>query len=508
MARVVGRQDLTFSCHAPRSAPTACRFTVDDSKSRGIFDGNCRIVPSLSAPGFCNAEAKSGFLAGMPDVSSYYNGGGLTYTYASTGELKSFKAAFGTKLQHDFGSFKADFEVISDGKVRDVFIPFSSFSNKWSASTGEPTTACSSAHPEVCPTAKSLSEIGAVGIWAEGVAGQFHVELLKISATNGTTVAADKNIVELAQSVPTLSTLVTAVVAANLTGVLSSPGPFTVFAPNNDAFSHVPADLLKHLLEPAHIAELQEVLELHVVAGAVYAADLKNDEKIKTVNSLGLEVKLAFDKVFILVDGGSIFDGAEVIAADNVASNGVVHIINRVLLPTHGPAPGPTPTPPPAPAAKNIVELAQSVPTLSTLVTAVVAANLTGVLSSPGPFTVFAPNNDAFAKVPADILKHLLEPRNIAELQEVLELHVVAGAVYAADLKDHEKIKTVNGLELEARLEDSKVFIEVAREHSGTHGDYAEVIAADNVASNGVVHIIDHVLYPMRGQQRRLRGSA
>ena len=323
---------------------------MDDSKSRGIFDGNCRIVPSLSAPGFCNAEAKSGFLAGMPDVSSYYNGGGLTYTYASTGELKSFKAAFGTKLQHDFGSFKADFEVISDGKVRDVFIPFSSFSNKWSASTGEPTTACSSAHPEVCPTAKSLSEIGAVGIWAEGVAGQFHVELLKISATNGTTVAA-------------------------------------------------------------------------------------------------------------------------------------------------------APT-------KNIVELAQSVPTLSTLVTAVVAANLTGVLSSPGPFTVFAPNNDAFAKVPADILKHLLEPRNIAELQEVLELHVVAGAVYAADLKDHEKIKTVNGLELEARLEDSKVFIEVAREHSGTHGDYAEVIAADNVASNGVVHIIDHVLYPLRGQQRRLRGSA
>ena len=314
--------------------------------------------------------------------------------------------------------------------------------------------------------------------------------------------APTKNIVELAQSVPTLSTLVTAVVAANLTGVLSGPGPFTVFAPNNDAFAKIPAEVLKHLLEPANIKELQEVLELHVVSGAVHAADLKNDEKIKTVNGLGLEVKLAFGKVFILVQGGSILDGAEVIAADNEASNGVVHIINRVLLPAHAPTP---PTPPPT--DKNIVELAQSVPTLSTLVTAVVAANLTGVLSGPGPFTVFAPNNDAFAKIPAEVLKHLLEPANIKELQEVLELHVVSGAVHAVDLKDHEKIKTVNGLELEARLEQGKVFIEVAHAR-GTHGDYAEVIAADNDASNGVVHIIDSVLYPARGTQRRLRGGA
>jgi hypothetical protein len=239
---------------------------VDESKSRGIFDGNCRIVPSLSAPGFCNAEAEPGFLAGpMADVSSYFSGGGLTYTYASTGELTSFKAAFGTKLQHDFGSFKADFEVVSDGKVRDVFIPFTSFSNKWSSSTGEPTTACSSAHPEVCPTVKSLSAIGAVGIWAEGVAGQFHVEILKIEANAAGPpgpAPISKNIVELAESVPTLSTLVTAVIAGNLTGVLSSKGPFTVFAPNNDAFAKIPADTLKKLLEPANKAELVSILEV------------------------------------------------------------------------------------------------------------------------------------------------------------------------------------------------------------------------------------------------------
>ena len=261
----------------------------------------------------------------MPDVSSYYNGGGLTYTYASTGELKSFKAAFGTKLQHDFGSFKADFEVISDGKVRDVFIPFSSFSNKWSASTGEPTTACSSAHPEVCPTAKSLSEIGAVGIWAEGVAGQFHVELLKISATNGTTVAAapTKNIVELAQSVPTLSTLVTAVVAANLTGVLSSPGPFTVLAPNNAAFDKLPAGVLANLLKPANVKALVAVLELHVVSGSVRASDLTDGEKILTVNGGALTVKLEAGLIFI---GSGGTEASRVISADNDASNGGVFL--------------------------------------------------------------------------------------------------------------------------------------------------------------------------------------
>ena len=425
----------------------------------------------------------------MADVSSYFNGGGLTYTYVSTGNLTSFKAAFGTKLQHDFGSFKADFEVVSDGKVRDVFLPFSSFSNKWSSSTGEPTTACSSAHPEVCPTAKVLTEIGAIGIWAEGVAGQFHVELLRISAS----AAPPKpwNIVELAESVPSLSTLVAAVVAANLTGVLSSPGPFTVFAPNNDAFAKLPAEVLKHLLEPAYIKELQEVLELHVVSGDYHAADLKNDEKIKTVNGLELEVTLANGKVYIVVDSD---DYAEVITADQDASNGVVHIIDTVLTPASAPTP-------------NIVELAESVPSLSTLVAAVVAANLTGVLSSPGPFTVFAPNNDAFAKLPAEVLKHLLEPAYIKELQEVLELHVVSGDYHAADLKNDEKIKTVNGLELEVKIEGSKVYIVVVEGHSHSHDDYAEVIAADNDALNGVVHIIDAVLIPERAEQRRLRGS-
>merc|ERR1719149_148814 len=224
-----------------------------------------------------------------------------------------------------------------------------------------------------------------------------HVTTADVDATNGVVHIIDavlipkhvsakptKNIVELAQSVPDLSTLVTAVVAGNLTGPLSGPGPFTVFAPTNEAFGKVPADVLKHLLDPKNIKELDAVLEYHVIAGAaVHAKDLKPEQEVKTLEG---------DKLLIEASakGVEINHVAHVTTADVDATNGVVHIIDAVLIPKHVSA---KPT-------KNIVELAQSVPDLSTLVTAVVAGNLTGPLSGPGPFTVFAPTNEAFAKIP------------------------------------------------------------------------------------------------------------
>jgi uncharacterized surface protein with fasciclin (FAS1) repeats len=135
----------------------------------------------------------------------------------------------------------------------------------------------------------------------------------------------------------------------------------------------------------------------------------------------------------------------------------------------------------------NIVQLAQATPDLSTLVTAVVAGNLTGPLSGPGPFTVFAPTNEAFAKVPADVLKKLLEPKNIKELDAVLEYHVLAGAaVHAKDLKPEQKVKT---------LEGDSLFIEASSK--GVEINHiAHVTIADVDATNGVVHIIDAVLLP------------
>jgi uncharacterized surface protein with fasciclin (FAS1) repeats len=135
---------------------------------------------------------------------------------------------------------------------------------------------------------------------------------------------------------------------------------------------------------------------------------------------------------------------------------------------------------PPAPLW-NIVQLAQSVPDLSTLVTALVAGKLTGALSGTGPFTFFVPTNEAFAKVPASTL----DPANIKELDAVLEYHVIAGAaVFAKDLKPTQEVKTLEGDELKIVVNAGRV----------TVNNGAAVTAADNAATNGVVHIIDGVL--------------
>merc|ERR1711998_387030 len=195
-------------------------------------------------------------------------------------------------------------------------------------------------------------------------------------------LGADKpNIVELAQSVDDLSTLVTAVVAADLADTLSSPGPFTVFAPTNEAFAALPEGTVDSLLKPENKAQLADILTFHVLPAQVLSTDLKFYQRVATVEGKHLDVIRSQKGVYV---GADIKSLKQVTGADNLASDGVV------LPPSDLSADKP-----------NIVELAQSVDDLSTLVTAVVAADLADTLSSPGPFTVFAPTNDAFAALPA-----------------------------------------------------------------------------------------------------------
>merc|ERR1712032_785572 len=199
--------------------------------------------------------------------------------------------------------------------------------------------------------------------------------------------------------------------------------------------------------------------------------DLKPENKFKTLEGSELVVEVRDGRVYVNRE-------SHVTAADNDATNGVVHIIDRVLIPKHPLAAAPT---------KNIVQLAESVKDLSTLVTALTDGKLVTALEGKGPFTVFAPTNEAFAKIPADELKKLLDPKNIKTLDAILEYHVVAGAaVHAKDLKPENKFKTLQGEELLVEVRDGKVYVN--RE--------SRVTAADNDATNGVVHIIDRVLIP------------
>merc|ERR1712232_795048 len=135
-------------------------------------------------------------------------------------------------------------------------------------------------------------------------------------------------------------------------------------------------------------------------------------------------------------------DLKNVITADNVASNGVVHIIDGVLIP---------------PATPNIVKLAESVKDLSTLVAAVVAGGLADTLSSPGPFTVFAPTNEAFAALPAGVLSKLMKPESKKELVDILTYHVLSGKVLSTDLKPFQAVKTVEGKPLHVTKMDGAV---------------------------------------------------
>merc|ERR1719469_1789696 len=202
-----------------------------------------------------------------------------------------------------------------------------------------------------------------------------------------------KNVVQVAQSVTDLSSLVDALTKADLVGTLSAAGTFTVFAPTNSAFQALDADTLAALLEPSGKADLVDILKYHVLATQVLSTDLGDTQTVATLQGKDLTVTK--------VDGTvKVNDVATVTMADQMASNGVAHIIDAVLMPPSVSSPAP----------KNVVQVAQSVTDLSSLVDALTKAELVDDLSAAGTFTVFAPTNSAFQALDADTLAALLEP--------------------------------------------------------------------------------------------------
>merc|ERR1719454_2814282 len=159
--------------------------------------------------------------------------------------------------------------------------------------------------------------------------------------------AAKKNIVQLAEHTADLSTLVSALVAGDLADTLSSAGKFTVFAPTNEAFKALPPGTLDNLMKPENKAKLADILKYHVLPEQVLSTQLKSSQVVKTVEGKSVTVTKSAGKVRV----GSPSDLKNVIKADNLASNGVVHIIDGVLLPPSTPAP--------QPKTQNIVQLAE-----------------------------------------------------------------------------------------------------------------------------------------------------
>ncbi len=284
------------------------------------------------------------------------------------------------------------------------------------------------------------------------------------------------NAVDFAVANPDFSTLVAALTQADLVSTLQGDGPFTIFAPNNAAFqalldsnadwnalSDIPNDLLT------------AVLTNHVVAGNVQSTDL-TDGYVSTLSATSFGENAS---LYVNLDDGVTLNGnVKVIGADNIVANGVIHAIDAVILPP------------------NVVTFATSNPIFSSLVAALTRADLTtdfvGVLSGDGPFTVFAPTNDAFqalldsndawaslADVPADVL------------EKVLLYHVSgAGNVRSTDLSNGQVVPTLlEGNTFSINLTGATPAIDATM-------NTANIIATDVQSTNGVVHVIDAVILP------------
>jgi len=297
------------------------------------------------------------------------------------------------------------------------------------------------------------------------------VTVADIDATNGVVHVIDavllpelptNTVVDIIVNSPDHNTLEAAVGAAGLVETLSGDGPFTVFAPTDAAFSLLPAGTIDALLaDPAGL--LTEILFYHVVSGTALSTDLSDQQEIVTLNGLSVTVTINGSGVFI--------NDAQVIVADIIADNGVVHVIDAVLIPTE-----PTPT--------TVFDIISGSDVHNTLEAGLVAAGLDQDLTLGGPFTVFAPTDAAFAALPAGVLDALLADPS-GDLTSILLYHVLSGTVLSTDLSDGQTATTLLGEDVTVTINGAGVFI-----------NDAQVILADLVADNGVVHVIDAILMP------------
>ena len=276
---------------------------------------------------------------------------------------------------------------------------------------------------------------------------------------------AQNSVVDIIVNSADHDTLEAAVIAAELADDLSGPGPFTVFAPTDAAFAALPSGTIETLLtDPT--GTLAQILLYHVVSGQALSTDLTDGQTITTLLGEDITVTIGMNGVMI--------NNATVVVADITATNGVVHVIDAVLLP---PAPQPTTT---------VVDVIVNSDVHNTLEAAVVAAGLVETLSGTGPFTVFAPTDAAFEALPAGTVETLLADPT-GTLTQILLYHVVGAQALSTDLTNGQTVATLQGQAVTVTINADGVFI-----------NNAQVTVADIVTSNGVIHVIDAVLVPQQ----------
>ena len=269
------------------------------------------------------------------------------------------------------------------------------------------------------------------------------------------------DIVDTAAKAGSFKTLLAAATAAGLVDALKAEGPITLFAPPDEAFAKLPKGTVDELLKPENKARLAAILTYHVLPGRWDAAKVVSTPNAASLNGQRLGFK---------VEGGDAYvAGAKVVKSDIMASNGVIHVIDSVILP----------------ASDNLVQTAVAAGSFNTLLTAAKAAGLADALQTTQSLTLFAPTDAAFAKLPAGTVEDLLKPENKEKLAAILKFHVVPGRVYA-----DQAIEAGSAASLQGQS------VKIAAKNGAVTVNGAKVSAADVEASNGVIHVIDSVILP------------
>ncbi|MGJ8635381.1 MAG: fasciclin domain-containing protein [Phycisphaerales bacterium] len=268
-----------------------------------------------------------------------------------------------------------------------------------------------------------------------------------------------KDIIDTALAAGSFNTLAAALTEADLIGALKGEGPFTVFAPTDEAFSKLPKGTVESLLKPENRDQLISILTYHVVPGELDAKHVLESDALKTLNG---------QRAAVNADEGTI-GNASIIKTDIECSNGIIHVIDEVIMPTNN----------------TILETATSAGSFTTLAAALDAADLIDALSGEGPFTVFAPTDEAFAKLPSGTVETLLKPENVEMLRSILLYHVVEGRVYSDDAINAKHATTLQGTDISIKKTKKGVMI-----------NDATVQTANIDNSNGVIHVIDTVILP------------
>ncbi len=293
------------------------------------------------------------------------------------------------------------------------------------------------------------------------------VSLKDIPATNGVVHVLDAvllppsaSIYDVVANSSVHTTLKAAIDAAELDDVLGDPDlRFTLFAPTNAAFAALPMGVLDELLMDPE-GDLTRILAHHVLGGEASSDNLSNGLSVPTVLGQNIEVTINNDGIFI--------NDAEVIIEDIITFNGIVHVVDAVILP-----------------ALTVAEVIVNSPDHTILEQAVGAAQLQMALEGDGPFTVFAPTDEAFENLPMGTLDALLQDPT-GDLAKILLYHVVGEEFFEEDLSDGQDLSTLFGPDVNVSITNDGVFI-----------NDVEVTVTDIVTLNGIVHVVDAVILPV-----------